>query len=112
MPRRNQKGEKLEISFTQKNKWSKDWKQYWFYVRIGGLTSTGLDVKKNTSYLLASVMTPMKPSTQGTPGPRTSEGREACDKAFALAYRYSGGRIWWRKWWQLTAGRLAGIDPP
>jgi hypothetical protein len=25
MPRRSQKGEKLEISFAQKNIWSKDW---------------------------------------------------------------------------------------
>lgn len=36
-------------------------------------------------------MTPMKPSAQGTPGSRTSEGCEACDEAFALAYRYSEG---------------------
>ena len=39
MPKRNQKGEKLEISFAQKNKWNKDWMQYWFYVRTGGMTS-------------------------------------------------------------------------
>ena len=37
-------------------------------------------------------MTPMKPSAQGTPGPGTAEGREAYDKAFALAYQYSGGQ--------------------
>jgi hypothetical protein len=66
--------------------------QYWFYVRTGGLTSIGPDRKKNTCYPLASVMTPMKPSTQGIPGPEASEGREAYDKAFALAYRYSGGQ--------------------
>ena len=92
MPKRNQKGEKLEISFAQKNKWSKDWMQYWFYVRTGGLTSTGDDGRKNTRYPLASVMTPMKPLTQGTPGPGTTNGREAYDKAFALACRYSRGR--------------------
>ena len=31
-------------------------------------------------------MTSMKPSTQGTLGSGTVEGREACDKAFALAF--------------------------
>ena len=39
MLKRNQKGEKLEISFSQKNKWKKDWMQYWFYVRTSGMTS-------------------------------------------------------------------------
>ena len=48
--------------------------------------------KKHTHYPLASVMTPMKPSTQGTPRPRTAEGRKAYDKAFALACRYSRGQ--------------------
>jgi hypothetical protein len=91
MPRRNQKGEKLEISYAQKNKWPKDWKRYWFYVRIGGLTSTGPDGKKNTRYPLASVMTPIKPLTQGTPCTEASEGHEAYDKTLALAYRYSKG---------------------
>ena len=36
-------------------------------------------------------MTLMKPLTQGTPGAEVVEGREACDKAFALAYHYSRG---------------------
>ena len=45
MPKRNKKGEKLEISFAQKNKWSKDWMQYWFYVRTGGMTSTDSEGK-------------------------------------------------------------------
>ena len=47
MPRKAQKDEKLEISFAQKINWSMDWMQYWFYVRTGGMTSTGLDRKKN-----------------------------------------------------------------
>ena len=54
--------------------------------------STGSNGKKNTRYPLASVMTPMKPLTQGTPGPGTGEGCEACDRAFALAYWYSEGQ--------------------
>jgi hypothetical protein len=37
-------------------------------------------------------MTAMKPLTKGNLGPRAAEGHKACDKAFALAYRYSGGR--------------------
>ena len=92
MLQRNQKGEKLEISFAQKNKWSKDWMQYWFYVRTEGMTSTSSDRKKNTRYPLASVMTPMRPLTQGTPDLGTDKGHEACNRALALACRYSGGR--------------------
>ena len=55
------------------------------------MASTSSDGKKNTCYLLASVMTPMRPLTQGTLGPGTDEAHEACIKAFALACRYSGG---------------------
>ena len=55
------------------------------------MTSTGSDGKKNTRYPLASVMTPMKPLTQGIPSLGTNEGREACNKAFALACQYFGG---------------------
>ena len=55
------------------------------------MTSTGSDRKKNTRYPLALVMTPMRPLTQGILGLGTDDGREACDKAFALACRYSGG---------------------
>ena len=45
MPKRNKKWEKLEISFGQKNKWNKDWMQYWFYVRTGDMTSTDSEGK-------------------------------------------------------------------
>lgn len=55
------------------------------------MTSTYSEGKKHTRYLLASIMTPMKPLTQGTPGVKVVEGRKACDKAFAMAYCYSGG---------------------
>ena len=64
--------------------------QYWFYVRIGGMTFTGDDGKMLTRYPLALVMTPMKHSTQGFPVAEVDEGREACDRAFALACWYSG----------------------
>lgn len=56
------------------------------------MTSTGEDGRKNTQYPLASVLTPMKPSTQRIPGPEAAKGHKAYDKAFALACRYSGGR--------------------
>ena len=49
------------------------------------------EAKKHTQFLLALVMTPMKPLTQGTPGLEVIEGHEACDRAFALACHYSGG---------------------
>jgi hypothetical protein len=55
------------------------------------MTSTDSDGKKYTRYPLSLVMTPMKPSTQGIPGLEVVEGREACDKVFALARRYFGG---------------------
>ena len=56
------------------------------------MLSTGRVRKKNTRYSLASVMTLMRPLTHGTLGLRTNEVHEACDKAFALACRYSRGR--------------------
>jgi len=65
--------------------------QYWFYVRTGGMTSMDSEGKKHTRHPLALVMTPMKPSTQGTPGPEVIEGREAYDKGFTLTCRYFGG---------------------
>ena len=55
------------------------------------MSSTGSDGKKNTRYPLASVMTPMRPLTQGTPDLGTDKGHEACNRALALACRYSGG---------------------
>jgi hypothetical protein len=66
--------------------------QYWFYVRTSGLTSTGDDGKKVTHYPLASIVGPMKPSTQMPPSSEVSTEREACNGAFALACRYSGGQ--------------------
>jgi hypothetical protein len=92
MPKRQSKGEILDISFAQKNKWNNDGMQYLFYVKTGGMASTDSEGKKHTRYPLASVMTLMKPSTQGTAGPEVIEGCKACDKAFALACCYSGGR--------------------
>ena len=66
--------------------------RYWFYVRTFGITSTHEDGKKVTRYPLASVMTEMKTLTKVTPSSEISPHRQACDKAFALACRYSGGR--------------------
>ena len=55
------------------------------------MTSMDSKGKEHTRYPLASVMTSMKPSTQGIPRPKVIGGREACDKAFALVYHYSRG---------------------
>ena len=65
--------------------------RYWFYVQIFGVTSTHEDGKKITRYPLASVMTEMKPLAKVTPSEEMMPHRDACNKAFALACRYSRG---------------------
>ena len=65
--------------------------KYWFYVQTFGITTTHEDGKKSTRFPLASVMTEMKPLTKFNPSGEMTLQREACDKAFALACRYSGG---------------------
>ena len=57
-----------------------------------GVTSTHEDGKKLTRYPLASVMVEMKPLTKVAPSSEITPHRQACDKAFALACRYSRGR--------------------
>ena len=66
--------------------------RYWFYVQTFSITSTHEDGKKVTRYPLASIITKMKPLKKVTPSGKITPHREACDKAFALAYRYFGGR--------------------
>ena len=66
--------------------------KYWFYVQTFGITTTHEDGKKVTHYPLAFVMTEMKPLTKVAPSDEITPHREACDKAFALAYRYSDRR--------------------
>ena len=62
MAKRAQKDGGLEISFTQKNKWEKVWRRYWFYVKTPGVVAkTRPRVKK---YPFASTMGDMKPSTR------------------------------------------------
>ena len=56
------------------------------------MTSKDEEGKKVTRCPVASVMTEMKPLTKVTPSGEITPHREACDKAFALAYRYSRGR--------------------
>jgi hypothetical protein len=50
------------------------------------------DGKKSTRYPLASIMMEMKPLAKVNPSDEMTLEREACDRAFALACRYSGGR--------------------
>jgi hypothetical protein len=50
------------------------------------------DGMKEVQYPLASVMSEMKPLLKVTPSEEMTPEREACNKAFALACRYSGGR--------------------
>jgi hypothetical protein len=63
---------------------------YWFYVRTYSVTSIDGDGKKFTRYPLTSIMNAMKPSMQVTPSSEVDPHCKACNKAFALACRYSG----------------------
>lgn len=90
MVKRSQKYGGLEISFTQKNKWEKDWTRYWFYVKTPGVVlKTGPKVKK---YPFASIMGVMKPCTHVGPPAEIDEDRAACDIAFAKAYHFFRAR--------------------
>jgi hypothetical protein len=60
--------------------------RYWFYIQTFGVTTTHEDGKKSTHYPLASVMTEMKPLAKVNPSDEITPTREACDRAFALAY--------------------------
>ena len=55
------------------------------------MTSKDEEGKKVTRCPVASVMTEMKPLTKVTPSSEVSPHREACEKAFILACRYSEG---------------------
>ena len=65
--------------------------RYWFYVQTFGVTTTHEDGKKSTRYPLASVMTE-KPLAKVNPSDEMAPDREACDRAFSLAYQHSRGR--------------------
>lgn len=65
---------------------------YWFYVRSLGYTCEESDGKKVTRYPFASVMTPLEPRSSVSPPTKITAARAACNKAFAIVCRYSGGR--------------------
>jgi hypothetical protein len=64
----------------------------WFYVRMTGQTLTYDDGSEETVYPLASVISEMSSLCRVTSLARASTERRACDKAFALACRYSRGQ--------------------
>jgi hypothetical protein len=66
--------------------------RYWFYIETYGVTCTHDDGTKNTHYPLASVVSEMKPLAKVTPSEEVTPEREAYNRAFALACRYSRGR--------------------
>jgi hypothetical protein len=92
MAKRQQEGSRLEISYCQKNKWDRDWMKYWLYIRTYSVTCTHEDGMKTIRYPLVSIMSEMKPLVKVTLSDEMTPKREACDKAFALAYHYFGGR--------------------
>jgi len=64
----------------------------WFYVRTPAASKTLDDGSVDKVYPYASLMKELKPFSKVDPSQEMSEERLACDKAFALACRYSGGR--------------------
>jgi hypothetical protein len=91
MAKRFQGVNKLELSFCQKEKWDHGWMEDWFYVRTIGQTLTYDDGSEETIYPLVSIMSKMSPLCRVSPPAWVSAKRRACDKAFALACRYSRG---------------------
>ena len=92
MSKRNQGVDRLEISFCQKGKWDRGWLEQWFYVKTYGVRSTTEDGEEVSEYPLTSRMEEMAPHMHVDPPEEVSPTREACDRAFAAACRYSGGR--------------------
>ena len=92
MSKRNQGVDRLEISFCQKGKWDRGWLEQWFYVKTYGVCGTTEDGAEVREYPLTSRMDVMAPHTRVEPPEIVSPEREACERAFALACRYSGGR--------------------
>ena len=91
MSKRNQGVNRLEISFCQKGKWDRGWLEEWFYVKTYGVRSTTEDGAEVAEYTLTSRMEVMAPHMRMEPPEAVSPAREACDRAFALACRYSEG---------------------
>jgi hypothetical protein len=66
--------------------------RYWFYLKTYSMTQTYEDGTKEVRYLLAFVMLEMKPLSKVILSGEMTPEREACNRAFALACRYSRGR--------------------
>jgi len=64
----------------------------WFYVRTPATSKTLDDGWVDKVYPYASKMKELKPVYKFDPSMPMSEERRACDQAFALACRFSGGR--------------------
>jgi len=92
MSRRTMPGTRCEISYCQKGKWEKGWMRAWFYVRTPAASKTLEDSSIDKVYPYASMMKELKPFSKVDPSQPMLEERLACDKAFVLAYRHSGGQ--------------------
>jgi hypothetical protein len=66
--------------------------KHWFYVKTSSMTHTYVDGSTETLWPLASVMSNMAPLAKVNPPVERTPEREAYDRAFALACRYSEGR--------------------
>ena len=92
MARRTMPGARCEISFCQKGKWEKEWFKAWFYVKSPAASRTLEDGKIEKIFPYALKMKELRLMYKVDPSPEMTDERKACDKAFALACRYSGGR--------------------
>jgi len=91
MPRRTMPDARCMISYCQKGKWEKDWMKAWFYVKSPAASRTLEDGTVEKVFPYTSKMKELKPTYKVDPSSEMSEEREACNKAFALAYRFSDG---------------------
>lgn len=91
MVKRFQGNNKFELSWCQKGKWDCGWMEHWFYVKTMGQTITYDDGTEETVYPLASIMSEMSPLSRVTPPSKATPKRQACERAFGLAFCYSRG---------------------
>jgi hypothetical protein len=65
--------------------------KHWFFVKMSSMTRTYMDGTSEVLWPLASVMFEIAPLSKVNPPAEITPEREAYDRAFALACRYSGG---------------------
>ena len=80
--------DKVVLSPAQKNKWKRNWLEYWFYAKIGFPDPEGSGEER---YLLASDIEPFEHTFQPAYNKR-APGFKPCLEAFMIACQVCGGR--------------------